>query len=287
MPLHQVQVNALDSRSQISQPQGFLALPPEIVIIIAQYLLDTGRTSDLTALATLLPRNTGYTRVVQEVLFSHVNIDSYARYAAFIRTLQSKVAPGRSIELASMVHCITAILNTRPSRGEETFLAKHILNLYDQCPKLKQITLLGARSDRFQEHLPPDSVDLDLIRGLGSIECLILTCPPGYLGPCLLLSLPSLRELQILGGPAVLQLTHCAPRSGHQLRRVTWGAETPPTFQLIKWLFAHSTEATGGAITLLTPPISAVELERIRDYAFSRNMDFYSSPVLSPTEGES
>ncbi|KAG9119551.1 hypothetical protein FRC07_005376 [Ceratobasidium sp. 392] len=254
--------------------------------MIAQHLLDTGRTGDLAALARLSPRNPGYTQTVQQVLFRHVNIDSYAQYAAFIRTLQFEDIPRRSIELASMVRHVTAILNTRPSRGEDVFLAKHILNLYDQCPELKHVALLGAQNDRFPEHLPLDNVDLDLIKELGSIECLTLTCPLGYLGPCLLLNLPSLREVHILGGPATLQLTHCTPRSGRQLRRVTWGAETPPTFQLIKWLFAHSTEATGGAITLLTPPISAAEMQRIRDYAFSRNMDFYSSPVLSPTEGE-
>ncbi|KAG8696591.1 hypothetical protein FRC08_007056 [Ceratobasidium sp. 394] len=245
---------------------------------------DTGHTSDLAALAVLLPGDIHYTRVVQQVLFNHITIDSYARYARFIRTLQSADTPDRSANLASMVHGITAILNTRPFRGEERFIAKHILNLYDQCPKLKQVTVLGARDDRFSEHLPLEAGDLELIGTLESIRCLTLTCPPGYLGPCMLLNLPSLQELHVLGGPAVFQLIHPTPRSGRQLRHITWGAETPPTLHLIRWLFAHSTEPTGGTITLLTPPASAAELEQIRQYAFSREMQFYSSGVLGPGE---
>ncbi|KAG9098407.1 hypothetical protein FRC06_006434 [Ceratobasidium sp. 370] len=271
---------------RIDQPRGFQTLPLELIILIARCLSDTGHTSDLTALAVLLPRDVDYTRVVQQVLFNHVTIDSYARYSALIRTLQSCDAPDRSADLASMVHGITAVLNTRPFRGEERFLAKHILNLYDQCPELKQVTLLGARDDRFPEHLSPEIGDLELMGTLESIQCLTLTCPLGYLGPCLLLNLPSLRELRMLGGPAILPLARSAPRSGSQLRHITWGAETPPTLQLIKWLFAHSTEPMGGTITLLTPPASATELKRVREYALSREMQFYSSVVLGPGQGE-
>ncbi|KAG8696939.1 hypothetical protein FRC09_008185 [Ceratobasidium sp. 395] len=294
MPLYQgrvncccpLQIEASDAQPRINQPRGFQGLPLELIVMIAQLLLSTGRTSDLAALATLLPRNFDYTRVVQEVLFSHVQIESYARYASLTRTLQSSVIPGRCRVLASMIHSITAALNTRPYRGEEQFLAKHILNLYDQCRELKHITLLGSRDDRFPEHLPPSDGDLELIESLGGIRCLTLTYPPGYLGPCLLGHLPSLQELHILGGPAILRLTGPAPRSGAQLRRITWGTQTPPTLEVVEWLFAHSIEATGGAITLLTPPVSAAELGLIRDYALMRTMQFYSSPVLSPGEGE-
>ncbi|KAG8736693.1 hypothetical protein FRC10_009038 [Ceratobasidium sp. 414] len=288
-PLHQGgdspnTVDVLDNQPRTDQPRGFLSLPLELIILIAQCLSDAGHTGDLAALAVLLPRN--YTRVVQQVLFNHITIDSYARYSAFIRTLQLVDAPDRSADLASMVHGITAILNTRPFRGEEQFVARHILNLYDQCPKLKQVTILGARDGRFPEHLPPDIEDRELIGTLGGIQCLTLTCPLGYFGPCLLLNLPSLRELHILEGPAILQLAQSTPRSGRQLRHITWGAETPPTLQLIEWLFAHSTEPTGGTITLLTPPASTAELDRIRDYAFGREMQFYSSVVPGPDQGE-
>ncbi|KAG8737677.1 hypothetical protein FRC12_017056, partial [Ceratobasidium sp. 428] len=200
-----LQIEAPDAQPRISQPRGFQALPLELVVMIAQCLSSTGRTSDLAALAALLPRDTDYTRVVQQVLFGHVQIESYARYASLTRTLQSGVTPDRCMVLASMIHNITAVLNTRPYRGEEQFLAKHILNLYDHCPELKHITLLGSRDDRFVEHLPPSDGDLELIESLGSIRCLTLTCPLGYLGPCLLGHLPSLQELHILGSPAILR----------------------------------------------------------------------------------
>ncbi|QRV94858.1 hypothetical protein RhiJN_22876 [Ceratobasidium sp. AG-Ba] len=252
---------------------GFTRLPYELIPLIAQYLDD----NDLASFAAILPRNPLYTRTVQRALLSHVTITTYARYANLTRTLQSVSTPERCMDLASMVQSITAILNTRPSRGEQRFIAKDLLNLYVQCPELRHITLLGAQDGRFPEHLPPGPEDLALVETLDNIHRLTITGPLGYLAPSLLLGLPALRELHILGGPTSFRLAQ-PPRSGSQIRHITWESETAPTLQVIKWICAYSTEVVSGDITLRTPPTSASELERIRQYAFSRNMSF-SSPV--------
>jgi hypothetical protein len=260
-------------------------LPLELVALIAQHLSDVGRTSDLAAFACLLPRDGCYTSAVQRVLFGRVTINSYNGYANFTRTLQQGGTQERCLELASMVHDVSAVLNTQPDHEEQQFLAKHLLNLYDQCPELKRITVFGAHDGRFPEHLTPNADDLHHIETFNTIERLTLTCPLGLLGPSLLMHLPRLRELHIVGGASVFRLAD-PPRSGSQLRNITWGTETPPTFRLIKWLFAYSTEATGGTITLLTPPASALELEGISEYALCRKMDLRTPPALCLTEGE-
>lgn len=256
----------------------------EIVLLIAQHLSNTNCFSDLAALARLLKLDWRYTHALQEVLFSRAHIGTYESYSKLARTLQSGVAPQRDYQLSLMVRSISATFGTQPASGQQPFLEEHLLNLFEQCPRLTHISLAGVRARIPHQLLPPTVGDLYPIQQLSTIHSLTLVCPFEPLGLLLLRRLPRLTELCIVGGNVRFQLGDRSPLSGPSLRRVTWGASAPPDVLSIQWLFAHSDAVTGGELTLLTRPHMNVQLEQIREYALGRGMSFYSPSELGSIE---
>lgn len=277
---------ATNSLAQVpsGRVRGFMSLPMELVVLIAQHLLDMGRIGDLAFFARLLSLEGRYTRALQEVLFSGIHLDDYERYASLTRTLQSDDVPQHSRQLALMVRSVSATLNAQPSPGQEPFLAKHLLNLYDQCPKLTHITLAGMGGSP-HEHSTQMVRDIYPIEQLVTIQSLTLHCPIDPVGLALLCLLPHLRELRLVGGPVSFQLSDRSPLSGPNLGQVTWGSSTSPDALSIMWLCARSAGVAVGEITLLTRPSTERELEQIRDYALRRGMNFRSPPP-GPVGGE-
>ncbi|KAF8602413.1 hypothetical protein BDV93DRAFT_199322 [Ceratobasidium sp. AG-I] len=277
--------NVLIARLSPEQPQGFMSLPMEVVLLIAQQLSVSGRFSDLASFAQLLKLDWRYTHALQEVLFHSVHISSYESYSGLTRTLQSGVAPQRDYQLAPMVRNISATFGTQLAPGQQPFLEEHLLNLYEQCPQLTHISLTGTRGWTPHQPLIPTVGDLYPIEQLDTIQSLTLICPFEPSGLLLLRRLPRLTELRIAGGKVRFQLGDRPPLSGPSLRRVTWGASTPPDVLSIQWLFAHYDDVTGGCITLLTRPRTNIQVEQIRDYALGRGMKFCSLPELGSVEG--
>lgn len=261
-----------------------MSLPPELVLVIAQYLSDTGCLSDLAAFTRLLKLEWRYTRALQRVLFSSVHLDTYERYDKLMRTLRLR-APPRGYRFASMVHNVSATLNAEPAPGHRPLLAENLLSLYDQCPRLTKITLAGIRSRRPREPIVSARIDLYPFEQLVTIQSLTIVCSFEPLGLLLLQHLPNLTELRIFGGYIRFQLGDRPPRSGSNLRSLTWGAHTPPDALSIKWLLAYSADSTGGEIILVTPPYMDLQLEQIRDYALQRRMNFRSPPASSIVQG--
>ncbi|KAF8602415.1 hypothetical protein BDV93DRAFT_545411 [Ceratobasidium sp. AG-I] len=275
--------NLLLAQLSLGQPRGFMQLPIELVLLVAQQISTSGRFSDLSAFARLLKLDWRYTRALQEVLFNRIHVDTYERYSKLARTLQSGVAPQRDYQLAPMVRHISATFGTHPAPGQQPFLEEHLLNLYEQCPQLTSISLVGTHG--WIPHQLPTVGDLYPIEQLDTIQSLTLVCPLEPLSLLLLRRLPNLTELCIVGGKVRFQLGDRPPLSGPGLRRITWGASTPSDALSIQWLFAHSDEVTGGDITLLTRPHMNIQLEQIRDYASMRGMNFSSPPELRSVEG--
>ncbi|KAF8599647.1 hypothetical protein BDV93DRAFT_511491 [Ceratobasidium sp. AG-I] len=273
--------------TQISpgQPRGFLRLPIELVLLIAKHLSNTGRFSDLAAFSRLLKIEWRYTRALQEVLFGSVHVDTYECYSKLSDALQSGLAPRRGYHLAPMVRCVSATFGTKCPHGQQPFLEEHLLNLYSQCPQLTRITLAGSRGHRSCQLPMPAVGDIYPIEQLGTIRSLTLVCPFEPIGCLLLRRLPHLTDLYIAGGNVRFQLGDHPPLSAPGLRRVTWGASTPPDVLSIQWLFGHSEDATGGEINLLVRPHMNIQLEQIRDYALRRKMSFHSPPELRSVEG--
>ncbi|KAF8600927.1 hypothetical protein BDV93DRAFT_559018 [Ceratobasidium sp. AG-I] len=272
------------ARIPSKQIRGFMSLPIELVAIIAQHLWGMGRISDLAAFAQLLSLQGRYTRALQEVLFARIHLDSYERYASLTRTLQCDDTPQHSRQLALMVRSISATLNAQPAPGQEAFLAKHLLNLYDQCPQLSHITLSGMSDRPPQEHSIQTLRDSYPIEQLVAIKSLTLHCPPDPLGLSLLCRLPHLAELRIVGGPLRFQFGDLPPRSGSSIRQVTWGSITPLDVPSIQWLF-HSVDAMGGELTLLNRSHTDLQLEEIRNYVRQHGMIFHLPPS-NLAEGE-
>lgn len=174
---------------------------------------------------------------------------------------------------------MTAILNTRPSPGEQLFLATHLIGLYALCPSLRHITITGGRDGEPGEQLHPDIRDFPRLGAFTTIRSLTLTGPPGHLGPWLISFLPALEELCLFGDTPVSHFTGTSPRSGTSLRRIVWGLTSPPRLEHLRWLFSNSNDVTGGDITLNVAPVSRFEWERIRQYARNRGMTLCSLVV--------
>lgn len=260
-----------------------MSLPIELVLIIARYLSDTGRFSDLAALARLLKVEWGYTFVLQRVLFERIHLETYERYSKLMVALHLKDAYQRNYRLAPMIRNISMTLNLRPVLGQEPFLADHALKLYGRCPQLTHITLAGIRLHRSREPVVATAVGSNPFDQLATVHSLTIVCPLEPLALSLLRHLPHLIELRIVGGPVRFQLGDHPPRSGSSLRRLTWAANTPPDALSIMWLFAHSADVTGGEITLLTRPYMELEFERVQEYALQRGMKLRLPPVEAYT----
>ncbi|KAF8602416.1 hypothetical protein BDV93DRAFT_199359 [Ceratobasidium sp. AG-I] len=271
--------NPLVARNPSKRAEGFMSLPIELVLVIAQHLSDTGRSGDLAALTRLLKVGWGYTYALQGVLFGRIHLETYERCNKLMLALRPADTCKRNYRLAPMVRNLSVILNTQPAPGQRPFLAEHALRLYGKCPQLTHITLAGVRVHRPHELIIPAEIGPSSFERLVTIQNLTVVCPLEPLGLLLLRYLPRLIELRIVGGPVRFQLGDRPPRSGSNLRRVTWAANTPPDALSIMWLFAHSADVTGGEITILTPPYMKLEFERIRDYALQRGMNFRSPPV--------
>lgn len=262
---------------------GYMLLPLEVIVLISEQLLAMDRTNDLAAFSRLESR---FAHVIQQILFSHVRVNSYGRYAGLTRTLQSGGQPDRCLELAFMVRHVTAILDPRPIPGEQPFTQNHLLNLYDQLPKLQGVSFGERYHDRLGVQLIPHEEDFDYLETFSTIRSLTLTEPFGSSGHLLLLGLPNLVELRLFGVIAESYFTGPPPRSGLNLRHLTWGVNTPPILRHILWLFADSNENTGGELVLLVAPMLHSELEQICAYAQERGMTFRSPAAPSPALGE-
>ncbi|CAE7205979.1 unnamed protein product [Rhizoctonia solani] len=238
--------------------------PPEIILCVADCLLAMGRTHDL-AMLSLLRRD--FSATIQAILFSHITLSDFQRCHRLMATLRFARAA-----LPPLVRQITATLDTELRSDGQLFLAKHVTELYALCPMLSHITLSGGRDGGPGEQLFPDILVAPRLRTLGTVESLTLTGPPSNFGPWLLFHLPNLRALHLFGDTLIPQFGGNSPSSGADLRHVTWGLASPPTLELIKWLFADSGQVIGGNLTLLTPPTSSLEVGLIRGYCSSRGM---------------
>lgn len=252
------------------QPHQASPIPKLAVELLAEHLSDAGSTSDLASLSLLARR---HVPDIQRVLFRHIIIRTFRRCRGLTRTLRSEGTAERRIELASMIRKISAVLNAQPNPGDQLFVSRDLIDLYVLCPELKHIVLEGP------EELFPDIMALPYLGELTSIQTLTLTGPPGHLGLFLLCLLPSLEALHLFGDMPTSQFTGTFPVSGNGLRCITWGLTSPPTVEAIRWLFANSDGVTGGDLTLVTSPPSALELEHIREYASLRGMLFHSAAV--------
>jgi hypothetical protein len=200
-----------------------------------------------------------------------------------MQTLRSEGTAERRDTLSSLIRNIRATLNTQPAPGEQLFTARDLIALFALCPELRHITLAGGHDGGPGEQLFPDIIDLHRLGTLTSVRSLTLSGPPGHLGPSLLLFLPNLEELRLFGDTPVSQFTGSSPTSGNSLRRTTWGLTSPPTLELIRWLFANSEEAIEGDLTLITTPVSSFELARIREYASLRGLSLRSTVEVAGT----
>lgn len=268
----------------IAVDQPSFQLPREIIITIAERLLDMGRANDLAVLSLL---HRPLRSAIQSILWGHITVQTRDRCERLTQTLQSHGPPEYRAELAARIHSMTAVLNTRPLPGEELFIAADLIRLYALCPSLKSITLSGGRHGEHGERLYPDILHAPRLWVLTSITCLTLRGPPGHLGPFLLLHLPNLEELRLFGDMPTSHFAGHFPRSGFSLRHVVWGLASPPRPEQIRWIFSNSNEVTGGYITLNAAPASHSEWEQIRQYAGDRGMTLRSPVVgLDPVAGQ-
>jgi hypothetical protein len=220
-----------------------------------------GRTHDLAILSLV---RLDLSSTIQGILFSHVTLSDYSRFYRLARSFHS----GRPA-LPTLVRRVTAVLNGGPRNGARLFLARDLIDLCFLCPRLSRITV---SEDGHREQLFPDVVDIPRLGALVTIESLTLTNPPNTLGLWLLLLLPKLQALHLFGDIPLSLFNDPPPSSGEGLRHITWGVALLPTLERVKWLFASSTKATGGSLTLVTHPNSPLELERIHEYCQCRGM---------------
>ncbi|CAE7205984.1 unnamed protein product, partial [Rhizoctonia solani] len=253
-----------------SRVHNVVMLPPEIVIIISEELLTMRRTSELAALSLL---GKSYARAIQPMLFHQINIGSYGRYARLMRALQSGGnSPERCYELASMVRYLSVDLSRPPPQGESPLQPCHFFNLCDNLPTLEFVELTETPMRALGRRLVPDDEDLDFLATLTSLRSITFTGPLGSVGESMVIGLPCLRELHLSGDIPASLISNAHPRSSHSLRRLTWGATTPPTLRWIRWVFGESEERVEGEIRLSAPPNYEGELGAIRQYARQRGM---------------
>ncbi|CAE6466484.1 unnamed protein product [Rhizoctonia solani] len=252
-----------DSPAKKQAIRGF-NLPPDVILCLADNLLDMGRTHDLATLSLLRP---DLSPTIQGILFSHIILSDFSRYDRLARTLRSE----RST-LPTLVRRITAVLDTEPRNGGQHFSAKHLTDLYTLCPRLSYITVSGGKDGGPGERLFPDVLDAPRLGALVAIESLTLTGAHSNFGLWLLSLLPKLRALRLFGIIPLSQFNGPSPSSGENLRHVTWGLASPPTLEQVKWLFASSSKVIGGSFTLITIPSSSLDLERIHEYCRSCGM---------------
>ncbi|KAJ1302666.1 hypothetical protein OPQ81_002982 [Rhizoctonia solani] len=260
-------------RSIICQPRVFsvASLPVEIIDLISEELLAMGATSELAALSLLGNR---YVHVVQRRLFRHIDIPTYSRYARLMRTLQfGGDNPERCHVLASMIRCLSITISPfRFVQDEFQLCPRHIFNLYDNLPMLEFIDLNESPIGGLGRSLVPIEQDLDLLATLNSLRSVALTGHLGGVGLSMLIALPHLEEVHLFGNIPASLFSLEPPRSGNSIRRLTWGANTLPTLQRIRWVFGESEEVMDGELVLLTLPSSEAELNAIRWYALERGM---------------
>ncbi|CAE6515038.1 unnamed protein product [Rhizoctonia solani] len=247
------------------------ALPFEIIILISEELMAMGGTSALAALSLL---GTRYANAIQQRLFRHIDIRTYDRYARLMRTLQSGSGnPERYHTLASMVRCLSVVLNPYSLQGRPPLHPFHIFNLYDNLPMLEFVDLTEVPMGGLGRSLVPAEEDIDILGTLNRPRSVALTGYLGCVGGSMLIGLPCLEELYLFGDIPVSLFSNAYPRSGRSLRRLTWGTAIPPTLQWIRWVFGESEEeVTDGELVLLVPPNSEPELDAIRQYALRRGM---------------
>ncbi|CAE6361713.1 unnamed protein product [Rhizoctonia solani] len=252
------------------------ALPIEVILLIAEELLAMGRTSDLAAMSLL---GSDYAPVIQQILFRHVHVTTYNRYARLMRTFQSGGdSPERCHALASLVRRISVVLGPY-SHQDEVLRPHHLTNLYDNLPMLEFVDLTEAPMSGLGRILVPFEEDVDR---MGTLEFLRSVALTGHLGPVgrpMFLGLPCLEELCLFGHIPASLFSSAYPRSSHSLRRLTWGCTTAPTLQRIRWAFGQSEEVIDGELVLLSRPNSETELNAIRQYAHQRNMVFRDNSI--------
>ncbi|KAG8690029.1 hypothetical protein FRC11_014310 [Ceratobasidium sp. 423] len=272
---------AVRSTSRQSGVYNEASLPFEIIILISEELLAMRSTSELAALSLL---GSSYANAVQQRLFRHIDVRTYDRYARLMRALQSGGgSPERCHALASMVRCLSVVLNPYPPQGGHPLYPRDIFNLYDNLPMLEFVDLTEAPVGGLGRSLVPTEEDLDLLGTLNHPRSVALTGYLGHVGGSMLVCLPCLNELHLFGDIPVSLLNSTCPRSGRSLRRLTWGTTTPPTLQQIRWVFGDSEEVIDGdgELVLLVLPDSEAELDAIRQYALQRGMAIrVGSPVL-------
>lgn len=252
------------------RPRGYTSLPQEIVLVIAQQLLSTGRLGDLAALSRLERR---YSHLLQTELFRHICVESYDRCTRLVRALQPVDNNDlHCLELASLVRQLTVTLNPRPVSGGRPFTTQHLLDLYSQLPIIERIYFSGRGDCRLGGQLVPTIQETHRMQTFSTIRSLTLMGSFDYVAHLMLINLPGLEELHLFVDIPVSRFAHSSPHSGQQIQVLTWGSSTPPTLQRIRWLFANSeTPLSRGDLVLLVSP-APFEREAICEYALRRNM---------------
>ncbi|CEL56056.1 hypothetical protein RSOLAG1IB_07509 [Rhizoctonia solani AG-1 IB] len=269
--------SSMPSANQHSRVRGDPIMPTEIILLIAEELLAAGRVSDLAAMS-LLGRD--YAPAIQRILLRHIHVTTYDHYTRLMRTFRpDDDSPERGYVLASLVHGLSVTLGPHSYYGEVPLGKHHLSNLCDVLPRLRFVDLTEITMIRLGRSLVPAEEDFNRIGALESLRSITLTDPLGPVGGLMVMGLPCLEEINLFGQIPTSLFSFTSPRSGHSLRRLTWGCTTPPTLQRIRWAFGQSNDVVEGKLVLHSRPESETELNAIRQYVRQRNIAFVDNSV--------